>query len=241
MICNILTYLNTIPSITRDKTNTNGRGEGTYRQHLLDYEYRGIGTKDKVSKALEGMRDNNTGKWDAKHRNFVNQAYPRCVAFASGNASSGTFALPANAPLSSDLHLRRFKLATAPTSPSGHHDISHAGSASSNSNALAQMNNSLPDAIADCAGTGRLDINQIVALRSQLGIPLGAPFPASTDTLDAILEFLGLSQRGVIVYNLGHTRVDQSSTYSNEALAIMYRHSEFYPIYKNTPPDTMED
>jgi len=226
----ILSFYNLIPGVSRDKIDTGGKGEGTYRRRLLNYEKYGVGSKPGMRKeelikeldeAIKGMYDSparSGALWD-NHLTVISQAYPDAYELVHKNAEPKMEQdIPEKEKPSSDDEDENEDI----YHPLDSSEISKLKKFSQDTNWLLGINNCLINAITDAAGIQRATADQVVKIRTQIGAAAGEMLFASPRVLNIILAEFGLQDIGVIVINMGSEYLDMSSTIGDNPLYIYH-------------------
>lgn len=226
----ILTFYNLIPGVSREKTDTGGKGEGTHRRTLLNYERYGVRSKPGMAKAeliadlraaVNGMYDSpaRSGPLWANHLTIIAEAYPDVYALIDGKAEPKA---EGKAPAKESIVIDN-----EDDEGEGYHaltpqELQELQARKGDSSWLVGVNNCLINAITDAAGRPRATADQVIAIRQAIGAPVGEMLFASTRVLDIILNALGLLASGVVVINMGTNYLDHSTNISDNPLYIYH-------------------
>lgn len=216
MINAILSLYNLLPGVSVDKIDTTGHGEGTYRKQILLYEHYGQGTREQIIAALNGLFDGSKSSNMYKlHLKFLKQAYPKAFEFAkTGVRTAMEIDVPESEDINSDTELDETQTELNPK------QISDLEAKVDDSSWLVHVNNCLINAITDGAHIGRATGEQVITIRKALGVPLGEMLFASQRNLNIILHYLGLANRGVIVFYINDDYPDRSSNVSDDPIYV---------------------
>jgi len=195
----ILSYYNLLPGVSRDKIDTGGKGEGTYRKRLLNYESTGEGTRDEITEAIRGLFDGRSGRgglWE-NHLTVMQEAYPHSAAFSIRGTAHPS---PGSAPVAVDTHEEDEEEAIGPLDASQVEELKKMAHA--DGSWVVHQNNCLLNAVAQAAGIARpLHPDLIIAIRRDIGAPLGTMLFASERVLNIIARHMGLPNGIVVVYH----------------------------------------
>lgn len=226
MITHTLSYLNLLPTISQDSIKTTGNAEGVWRAVLLNFEYEDIGTFEEVKEAIGKLYDSQGAKAKDRHNTFIAQAYPRAAAFAeTGKKPEIGGGLDALRPISNDLDDSSASESGSTKLDSSYVDEMREFYSSENyldRKVLAGVNNCLFDAIADAANVARPSIETVIRVREILNVPLGHMLYATQQNLDIILEVMGLSDRGAMVFYRGEDWTDTTTNIGENVLYIQH-------------------
>jgi hypothetical protein len=234
LINKILSFYNLIPGVTNEKIDTRGKGEGTYRKKLKNYELYGEGTKEDLQNAIKGLFDSRkrTGDlWD-NHLKIISKAYPDSYSFVYEKAGK-KIAKPMPTKVQPDEDLDD---EDDNNSDLNEDEIRELTAKSIDDSWLYGVNNCLINAITDAAGIARATKEQVIAIRKEIGAAAGEMLFASTRILNIILRHLGLIDRGVIVINRGSNFLDYSSNVSDNPLYIYHNGIDHFANLPNPTP-----
>ncbi|WP_211289927.1 eCIS core domain-containing protein [Hymenobacter chitinivorans] len=197
----ILSFYNLIPGVSRDRIDTTGKGEGTYRARLLAFETSGTGTKESIDEAIKGMFDGKgrTGVLWENHMRVIAEAYPNSFNLIRSNTPHpNPNTASASAPARQEQEEDADEIQTL-----SHEQVGEMEQALKVDNSwLLHQNNCLINAVASANGTPLpLPVQTIVAIRAEIGANLGTMLFASPRVLDIIARHLGLPNGVVVVYH----------------------------------------
>lgn len=244
----LLSFYNLIPGVTRKKDDTGGKGEGTYRRILTNYERYGIGSKagltdeallKELNEAANSLYDSTarSGEMWENHKKIIGEAYPDSAAFVLGKAKrKAEKPIPKGAELdNSETEEEAEEEVFQPLDESSKKDLAEK---SKDSSWLWGVNNCLINAITDAVGVARATAEQVIAIRTDIGAAAGEMLFASTRILDIILRRLNLLVRGVIVLNVGSQYLDKSTDVSANPLYIYHNGINHFDAL---PPDQIPE
>lgn len=232
----ILSFYNLIPGVSRDKIDTGGKGEGKYRKILRNYEDYGVGkqpgqSKDQkitlLNEAFKGMYDGRDthGRMRDNHHAVMMQAYPtayQLVFFPDTTEPKNENLLEFNKRSLEAEAESEVEAEDAQFDPLTEDEKRALETKRDDEDWLASVNNCLINAITDAAGINRATIEDVIAIRTQIGAPVGEMLFASTRVLNIILVHFNLQNVGVAVINVGSPFLDFSSALSNNPLYIYH-------------------
>ncbi|MHA7129228.1 eCIS core domain-containing protein [Algoriphagus namhaensis] len=245
MITHTLSYLNLLPTISQNSIKTTGNAEGVWRAVLLNFEYENIGTFEEVNEAIGKLYDSQGAKAKRRHLDFIAQAYPRAAAFAeTGKKPEIGGGLDALRPISNDLDDSSASESGSTKLDSSDVDTMRKFYSSENyldRKVLAGLNNCLFDAIADAANIARPSIETVIRVRVILNVPLGTMLSATQQNLDIILEVMGLSDRGAMVFYRGGDWTDTTTHIGENVLYIQHDGINHFTAARQFMPDREAD
>ncbi|WP_394370397.1 eCIS core domain-containing protein [Hymenobacter pini] len=216
----ILSFYNLIPEVSRDRLDTTGKGEGTYRARLLAFEATGVGSQESIREAVVGMFDGRGRQgviWE-NHLQVIGEAYPHSYALVyenkahSGPKSQASVAVPS----------RENDDDSAMMEPLNKSQIEETTAAAQDRDWLLSLNNCLINAIAEAGGHSLpLPAQVIVDIRAEIGAELGTMLAATTPVLNIIARHLNLPNGVVVVYH--------GSRYTDETTEV--RGNGQHPVY----------
>lgn len=234
MISSILTVYNLIPGVSKKKSDTSGKGEGTYRQTLMHYEHYGHGTQSQLVAAMAGLYDggHNSPMYDY-HYKFMEQAYPKAYRYAiTGKSTVKRIDIPNDDPYAS----------TGDTEPDilplTKEQTLALTAQSKNSSWLVHRNNCLINAVTAAAHLPDATGADVVNIRQQLGAPLGTMLYADQRNLDILANHFGITARGIIVVYEGGVWTDQTSIVGPDPIFIYHDGvNHFTALYEQVDPN----
>jgi len=235
MISATLSLYNLIPGVSVNKLNTNGHGEGTYRQTLLKYESYGQGSYEQISEAINGLYDgSHSGDMYDLHTHYIREAYPHSFKFWKKIAKKDVEKIPEKA--------REEKGSVADTGMEVTHtdlsaeEVLELQEKAADHSWLAGVNNCLINAITDGADIERATAEDVVHIRTLLNVPLGEMLAATQANLNVIVNHFGLEGRGVVVFYMHEEYIDRTTDLNHHPIFVLHDGVNHFTALGDHPP-----